>query len=386
LIALQYHEVRVNFEFRAASELYCGTGLFLSNAPTLSLSDASLLVDYVYLDSEERRRFAQVGHEYLIEQVQFTGEEGINSSTVKPKLSFNHPTKELVWVARHGDQISGQKYLAYTHLDDWTATVQAAADNLALGMLKLDADAALPTLVAQSGSDGYTEDNTDHTTLTAEVDASAITPAVWDHDAAAGLSNGSVDLTEKISEIVMTVDENSVVTSISAVHTLTIRDVSRALNRYTTDNRNAWVKEHRDVKAYFHHNFAMNVDGTGNPLQKALLQLNGHDRVTQLGGGYFNHVQPYQHHSNTPREGINVYSFALDPEKHQPSGSANLSRIDTTVLNLWFHDATSTGNTTDDDNTTHSVADSDSSYSAVYACSYNVLRVMSGMGGVAYSN
>ena len=85
LIALQYHDVRVEFEF--ASDI----------GGNATLEDASLLVDYIYLDSEERKRFAQASHEYLIEQLQYTGAEAVSGSTGKYRLNFNHPCKELVW-------------------------------------------------------------------------------------------------------------------------------------------------------------------------------------------------------------------------------------------------------------------------------------------------
>ena len=59
-----------------------------------------------------------------------------------------------------------------------------------------------------------------------------------------------------------------------------------------------------------------------NPVMRAKLQLNGHDRFQERLGSYFNLVQPYQHHTNVPATGINVYSFALRPEEHQPSGTS----------------------------------------------------------------
>jgi len=65
-----------------------------------NLVAASLYVDYIYLDTDERRKFAQVSHEYLIETLQFTGAESITSSSNKLKLNFNHPCKELVWVVQ----------------------------------------------------------------------------------------------------------------------------------------------------------------------------------------------------------------------------------------------------------------------------------------------
>jgi hypothetical protein len=109
-----------------------------------------------------------------------------------------------------------------------------------------------------------------------------------------------------------------------------------------------------------------------NPTVVAKVQLNGHDRFSEREGSYFNLVQPFQHHTNIPAVGINVYSFALNPEDHQPSGTCNFSRIDNATLNL-----TLSNNTVGADKT---------ATVNVYATNYNVLRIMSGMGGLAYSN
>ena len=100
----------------------------------------------------------------------------------------------------------------------------------------------------------------------------------------------------------------------------------------------------------------------------AKIQLNGNDRFAERKGSYFSVVQPYQHHENSPNNfntGINVYSFAIKPEEHQPSGTLNMSRIDTAVL---------------------SVASSVDGSIYIYTVNYNVLRILSGMGGLAYSN
>ena len=102
----------------------------------------------------------------------------------------------------------------------------------------------------------------------------------------------------------------------------------------------------------------------------ALLQLNGHDRFAKRPMNYFTRVQPLQHHTNVPHgDRIGVYSFGLRPEDHQPSGTCNFSRIDNATLQL-------------------SVAGVDATTNEfqVYATNYNVLRIMSGMGGLAYSN
>jgi len=109
-----------------------------------------------------------------------------------------------------------------------------------------------------------------------------------------------------------------------------------------------------------------------NPVVTAKLQLNGQDRFSEREGSYFDTVQPFQHHTRAPDAGINVYSFGLRPEEHQPSGSCNFSRIDNAVLQLVLSAGAVSGDKT--------------AKVRVYAVNYNVLRVMSGMAGVAYSN
>ena len=206
LIALQYHEVKINIEFASLSDVTSGS---LDSSSSFS---ASLYVDYVYLDTDERRRFAQVSHEYLIEQLQFTGDETANNSI---KLNFNHPVKELIWVEKSSTAKVGEYQTTY---------------------------------------------------------------------------------------------------------------------------------------------------------ETASLSLNGHDRFSFRKAQYFQLVQPYQHHERVPvGKDINVYSFALKPEEHQPSGTCNMSRIDNATLKL------------------NGILTTDNMVK-VYATNYNVLRIMSGMGGLAYSN
>ena len=111
LIALQYHEVKINIEFNELKDccfyLYNGTtDDKVDKVPSLKLgSDTNIYVDYIYLDTDERRRFAQASHEYLIEQLQFTGTETITQSNIKVRMNFNHPVKEL------------SDYSTYNHVD-----------------------------------------------------------------------------------------------------------------------------------------------------------------------------------------------------------------------------------------------------------------------------
>lgn len=104
------------------------------------------------------------------------------------------------------------------------------------------------------------------------------------------------------------------------------------------------------------------------------LQINGQDRVPALEGKYYTYVQPYQHHTGTNPSKVMCYSFAIRPEEHQPSGTCNFSRIDTATLVVNMDTAIDRAN-------------NDSTLDCrVYAINYNVLRVMSGMAGLAYSN
>jgi hypothetical protein len=247
LIALQYHEVKINLQFETA-ELCAGSATKLEAFP-----NATLWVDYVFLDTDERRRFAQLSHEYLIEQLQFTGSESVSSTKLNSKLSFNHPCKELVWFANKKAHATDQ----YHNNNNWF----------------------------------------NYTTSPADV----ILPYYY--------------------------------------------------------NKNQL------------HNNAITTTSL-NTVANAKLILNGNDRFSARPGSYFNLIQPFQHHENIPANaGINVYSFALKPEEHQPSGTLNMSRIDTATLSLEFQ-AGLTVNTT----------------LSVYAVNYNVLRILSGMGGLAYSN
>jgi len=95
LIATQYHQVRISVKFRSAEECYIASDAFKSGCECFELEDASLYIDFIFLDTEERRRFAQVSHEYLIEQLQHGGEESLSSNVGKFRLNFNHPVKAL---------------------------------------------------------------------------------------------------------------------------------------------------------------------------------------------------------------------------------------------------------------------------------------------------
>ena len=123
LIALQYHEVKINLELNSLSNVLLeqrtdtSTGWTKPTSnPTVNIVSCNLFVDYIYLDTDERKRFAQANHEYLIEQVQQTGDEAVNTATsLDLKLTLNHPVKELIWIFHSDTALSNLQYFNYTN-------------------------------------------------------------------------------------------------------------------------------------------------------------------------------------------------------------------------------------------------------------------------------
>ena len=349
LIALQYHEVKINLDLRPIDECLwavetlnataAGTNHRVTTAYAQSLVAASLYVDYVFLDTDERRRMAQNPHEYLIEQLQFTGDESVGSSSNKIKLNFNHPCKELVWVVQPDSNVDycsslvcGNELFQLLGAQPWNYT---------------DAHDALPNAYhAYGGPAGLASGDF--------IDASGI----FDDAGAMDLSGGAIP------------GNNQNPGPTGALFSAHISNWFSGQQPNFDSNVNAGVS---DAGTFVLAETGLDLHCWGqNPVVVAKLQLNGQDRFSEREGTYFDLVQPYQHHTRTPDTGINVYSFALKPEEHQPSGSCNFSRIDNATLQLVLSNATVEGTNT--------------AKVRVYATNYNVLRVMSGMGGLAYSN
>ncbi len=321
LIALQYHEVKINLDIRNIEECLWavtsldGQGDKAADAYKQSLAAASLFVDYIFLDTDERRRMAQNPHEYLIEQLQFTGDESVGSSSNKIKLNLNHPCKELVWVVQPDANV------------DYCASLQPGhALNHLLGAQPFnytDALDALPNAVHAFGGK-------DNVASSQFINGSGMFEDPFANELVGGTAFG-------------TAAGNVTESGVSDAGTFVLAE--------TALDMHCWGE---------------------NPVVVAKLQLNGQDRFSEREGTYFDLVQPFQHHTRNPDSGVNVYSFALRPEEHQPSGTCNFSRIDNATLQLVLSNATVQGVST--------------AKVRVYAVNYNVLRIMSGMGGLAYSN
>ena len=382
LIALQYHDVRVTIQYAALNRCinWNCSEQFSPQASSLNvrMEDSYLLIDYVYLDSEERKRFAQASHEYLIEQLQFTGSEALSSVSNKYRLNFNHPSKYLIWVAHLDPFVNQNNYLAYSPNDNWSAALETAAKLIWLQTRNDlentggDVSGAAYTLASANGDGVNTALTINNAptlfTLAEKVDAQAMFVD-------AGLYSASVDNVVVLRNDLTTADISVLVGDLLVELADAGITAANGLN-FLSDGLNVSTVYVQDA-----FNYGVNVDRSQNPVALAKLQLNGHDRFQERDGNYFNYVQPYQHFSNTPSDGINVYSFALKPEDHQPSGTCNFSRIDNATLNLSLLSA----NSIPAMSTLQSLLGSDSTLN-IYTVNYNVLRVMSGMAGTAYSN
>ena len=288
-----------------------------------SLVAASLYVDYIFLDTDERRKMAQNPHEYLIEQVQFTGDESVGSSSNKIKLNFNHPCKELIWVVQPDANVDYCASLDNTQV--LFKTLGAQPYNYT------DAIDALPNAIHAFGGQAET------------TSGNFIT------------SSGLFEMPGANENSTLGATSQWAATTTSTDYDIPFKSDVGASGSYVSDAGTFVLAE-----------TALDMHCWGeNPVVTAKLQLNGQDRFSEREGSYFDVVQPFQHHTRAPDTGINVYSFALRPEEHQPSGSCNFSRIDNAVLQLVLSSGTVAGTAT--------------AKVRVYGVNYNVLRVMSGI-------
>jgi hypothetical protein len=292
LIALQYHEVRLDFDLTNYYGLYFGA------------NQVQVWANYIYLDTEERRRFAQKGHEYLIEQIQHTGGDSIaqnSTSETSPtliRLSFNHPVKEFIWCYQNSLVTTavgtGSNYNGLWNFSSNTANVNVTSN---VSAMLTSNNYVLPHLVG--------------------------VPHLY--------SNGAAS------------------TALGASNVFLLEEGSPMPGQFEV-----------------------------GPLYQFKIVLNGQDRFAFQPGKYFNQYQTLQYHTGTPYAGIYVYSFALKPEEHQPTGTCNFSRIDNAQVAVCLKSQAFS--------LASAPAQNGACVQKLFAVNYNILRIQSGMGGLAFSN
>lgn len=353
LIATQYHDTRVEVEFNPLSQLVCGPN---AASATGSLGSCSLFVDYVYLGAVERKKFAEASHEYLIEQVQYAGGEGVNAQNQKFRLDFNHPCKALHVNVQQDKYTTGNKFMAWNP-KDWNATKVNATKRMALAWGDLSDNGLYEAKSGMANGDF----------------AAALTAARVAATDISG-SNASTDV-DSLLVLGHLLDDRYVSSTVTELAAL----ASGAGRASTGDGAAA-----NDVVVYDWTNYGVFLNGRVNPVKEMLVQLNGSERLSKRDGMYFNYVQARQCYKVTPCDGLNTLSFALSPVEHQPSGSCNMSRIDNASVHIDFI-TTAVCNVQG----THSAVSVNVHTNAkcnIYSPNYNVFRVMGGMAGLGFSN
>jgi len=401
LIALQYHEVKLKFTWGTAAQVSKGVA-----AP--SASTCQVWADYIYLDTDERRRFAQVSHEYLIEQLQ---KDTYTTGAGDKKLNFNHPVKELIWVSASANAYGTAKLTLNGHdrfaaqeeeyfqlrqpYDYHTAVPQnnlPASHSLLQGAESNSLHGSVPGVHTDNkGLDSIAIGAGDLTLVTIGGSAEPRSIASNNPANASTFANAT---TEASAFLVGAFDDNSCIkpNSLRVGQQLYIEIHDDSANTYVvfTPKITGLFSNHTNPLQGQHGVVHKSEVDTGNDafdpdrlratsattdltddVARALLVTldtkatfpileSTRDVIFVADAGDGMHART----SNMTKK-INVYSFALKPEEHQPSGTCNFSRIDSAKLNF-SADPVDAGN--------------------IYAVNYNVLRIMSGMGGLAYSN
>ena len=459
LIALQYHEVRLNFIFRQATDLvqniygYDGNGnpLFWSGGVAQAaqnlprFKDAAVYIDYIYLDTDERRRFAQQTHEYLIDQLQYGLQQSITSQTVRLDLTLNHPVKELVWVfqdARMLDcslitntvsgnnnlgnfgtafntqpfqysdivnrcrlQLNGQdrfderygdyfwKVQPYQHhsggaFEQHALTqqpLQGSQPGSMVMMFTLQGTSSATPVTATAGVQGGTLTLTGGATYAQYVAAGSppmnIISATDLTTAGGGGGVSAPGVLVGTYFITLVLDPTSATASACKITTKTGGTAAVIGSGNDTLQITAMLEPNQGITDPL---------ASTTPLAGAGYTQNPSYAGTGASASYvpatFNYAQAGYQQTNygytQSVNPINMYSFSLAPEEHQPSGSCNFSRIDTTTLVF----DTLTGSATGALSAGQFPSKNYPYLFRLYAVNYNIFRVMSGMGGLAYSN
>jgi len=365
LIALQYHEVKIKFTWGQSTRVG-------------ALASVNVWADYIYLDTDERRRFAQVSHEYLIEQVQVHTARASRTN----RLNFNHPVKELIWTSAAINAYGGAKLVLNGHdrfalqSEEYFQLRQPFDYHTAIPNQNLSVAAAASVRSSTTAALGaeVTQMLADNGGAPIEPAADLVVVQTLTGPIAAGSTFGNITAqtrtdpsllsyifqSSQLNETISVGDLVRVVTSGDNGNGTVVATVTDVLLNITADNGDTTGKVQGDTAPM-----------AAFKLSKPLITADTVEGDTAMGITRLDKLNSTETETEalTSRmtKKINCYSFALKPEEHQPSGTCNFSRIDTATL-----ETTTPLDATGEDR--------------IYAVNYNVLRIMSGMGGLAYSN
>jgi hypothetical protein len=341
LIALQYHEVQLKITWGIGDYNSSSNENLTRRNQTLSTAhQLEVWADYIYLDTDERRRFSQVSHEYLIEQLQIQKEKDVSNTTFK--LNLEHPVKEIIWTTPTDSPMTDQKIR-----------------------------------IEINGHDRFSERDKEYFTLTQPFNH---------HTSIPGYNIKETEKPEFIEPIKLSVlTHNSVLDELTeasiggvpepvAATLITFKQGNSDIPKIGDVLNIALGSEHvandaTDVVAPTFQTVTA-VSSDTNPIitiSPGILSSNipsGFSNGDGISITILARTQDPQSRCSQLKKDIYVYSFSLEPEEHQPSGTCNFSRIDSAKLLL----------------------SSTSKISNIYAVNYNVLRIMSGMAGLAYSS
>jgi hypothetical protein len=385
LIALQYHEVLLEIECKAIKDLYV-IGMKETIQLEKSYSDISgnatptvnpneiirykwnrplntndeirnftklndntwnlnptLEVNYIFLDEPERKTFAANTHQYLIEKVNKF--ELIGNRDVKTlELEVYHPVKEVFITSRRDDVYLRNEWSNFTNSDAVSISNPYVGQSYYLNIAKQ-----------------CTPSNPITTLGIFRTDPSRLND-VWVYDSSSNDLSGGIYLT-----VANTIDpfENSLYINRNEAYT----------NKDIQDLLNVW--EYRDVSDIPLVNINNHKFYDPNIIESIEIKFNGNTRLDLKNTDYFEKVQPYVHHSRSPKKGILIYSFSIEPDKYQPSGSCNFSHIKKVEFIMKYK------NPVEFDSGVYKNVKYNTD---MYFVSYNVLQIMGGMGGLMFGN
>lgn len=379
LISLDKHKVVINVSLNNSNNLINYTG---NERPYIkNIIKSSLIIDYVYLDMEERRKFASQEHEYLIEQLQFMGEERMSQQYMFFNLGFNKPIKEMFWMIRNGNFITNQPFLYFNINEDDNTNLYKACNSLVAGICDLNIDGSPNWSLKENNNtrviwndSGSKYINQEFFKNSSEI-KNILVNVEFDSSVTEENKNNGFSINNNVALIVSRINKikilvkNDSIEVLSIEHNMSIQDISYPVNLWVYDNRNNYSKLN-DIHYNDPLNFSLLLNNKKNPVAYTSLTLNGTERIDEFPGDYFNYYHPEKYHTNTPADGINVFSFGIYPEKHQPSGSCDMSYINTSKLNVWLND--------------NFIINNDKTSIFVFALNYNLLKIMEGFANISY--